>query len=130
MATVEREFAKAEQMLADAETAHEVDISKATIVNRLYYACLHAAQAVLYSHGFDPQSHERVQTLLDRELIRTGELDREHGRFLNDIETYLRRVDYGSGGVERDTEALLGQTRAFLEAMREHAAIDPDADSE
>lgn len=129
-AAIEREFAKAEQMLADAETAHEVDISMATIVNRLYYACFHAAQAVLYSRGFDPGSHGRVQTLLGRELIRTGEVDREHGRFLNDIETYRRRVDYGSGGVERETEELLGQTRAFLEAMRKHAAIDPADGSE
>lgn len=129
-ATIEREFATAEQMLADAETAHEVDISKATIVNRLYYACFHAAQAVLYSRGFDPQSHGRVQTLLGRELIQTGEVDRQQGRFLNDVETYRRRVDYGSGGVERDTEELLRQTTAFLEAMREHAAIDSDVDSE
>lgn len=35
---VESELAKAEQMLADATKAHEVGISTATIVNRLYYA--------------------------------------------------------------------------------------------
>lgn len=36
-------------MLADAAKAHEVGISKATIVNRLCYACFHAAQAALYA---------------------------------------------------------------------------------
>lgn len=124
--TIEREFEKAERMLADAETAREVDISKATIVNRLYYACFHAAQAVLYSRGFDPQSHGRVQTLLGREFVQQGDVDREHGRFLNDIQTYRRRADSGSGGVERETDELLRGTSAFLEAMREHVETSPD----
>lgn len=123
--TIDREFQRAEQMLADAKTAHEVDISKATIVNRLYYACFHAAQAALYARGYTPESHGRVQTLLGRELIQTGEVPREMGRFLNDMETYRRRVDYGSGGVERDTEALLDQTTSFLETMR--SIIESDA---
>lgn len=118
-ATVDQEFEQAEQMLADATKAHEVGISKATIVNRLYYACFHAAQAALYARGFNPRSHGRVQTLLGRDLIQTGDLPREFGRFLNDMETYRRRVDYGSGGVERDTEELLEQTTAFLDAIRE-----------
>jgi uncharacterized protein (UPF0332 family) len=85
---VEREFERAEQMLADARTAREVDISTATVVNRLSYACFHAAQAALYAHGFDPQSHGGVQTLLGRELITTGDVAREHGRVLSDMDTY------------------------------------------
>jgi uncharacterized protein (UPF0332 family) len=116
-ATVDEEFERAEQMLADATTAHEVGISKATVVNRLYYACFHAAQAALYARGFDPQSHGRVQTVLGQELIQPGDVPREHGRFLNDMQTYRRRVDYGSGGVERDAQDLLEETAAFLDTM-------------
>jgi len=52
-------------------------------------------------------------------LIQTGNVPREFGRFLSDMETYRRRVDYGSGGVERDTEGLLQQTISFLDAMRQ-----------
>jgi hypothetical protein len=33
------------------------------------------------------------------------------------MQTYRRRVYYGSGGVERDAEDLLQQTAAFLDAM-------------
>lgn len=123
-AAVDRELSKAEQMLDDATTANEVGISKATIVNRLYYSCFHGAQAALYARGYDPESHGRVQTLLGRELVLSGEVPREFGRFFNDIETYRRRVDYGSGGVERDTEELLEQTTAFLNAMRTIASHD------
>lgn len=77
---VDREFSKAEQMLADARKAAEVGISKATIVNRLYYACFHAAQAALYARGFDPRSHGRVKTLIGRELIQNADVSREFGR--------------------------------------------------
>ena len=122
--TVDRQFDRAEQMLADATTANEVDISTATVVNRLYYACFHAAQAALYARGFEPRSHGRVGTLLGRELIQTGEVPREHGRFLNDMATYRRRVDYGSGGIERNVEELIDGTTEFLEAMRK--VIDED----
>lgn len=115
---ITREFEKAEQMLADARKAREVDISQATIVNRLYYACFHAAQGALYAHGFTPQSHGGVQTLLGRELIQDGDVAREKGRFLNQMETFRRRVDYGSGDVERDTDELLSETASFVEAMR------------
>lgn len=104
-------------MLDDASAARDVDISKATIVNRLYYCCFHAAQAVLYARGFDPSSHGGVQMLLGRELIQSGDLDRRFGRFLHDMETYRRRVDYGSGTVERATDDLIAETRAFLDAM-------------
>lgn len=119
---IDRAFERAEQMLRDAETAREVDISPATVVNRLYYACFHAAQAALYAHGFMPRSHGRVQTLLGQELIQSGAVSRDHGRFLNDMATYRRRVDYGSGEVDRETAALVAETVAFLDAMR--AAID------
>lgn len=116
---VDEEFETAEQMLADARTAHEVDISTATVVNRPSYACFHAAQAAFYDRGFDRRSHGRVQTRFGREFVRTGEVAREFGRFLNDMETYRRRVDYGSGSVERETEELLERTSALLAAMRE-----------
>lgn len=123
---VEGEFAAAEQMLADARKAAEVGISEATIVNRLYYACFHAAQAALYARGLNPRSHGGVQTLLGRELIRGGDVPREAGRFFNDVETYRRRADYGSGSVEPETDDLLQRTASFLDEMR--AVVDAEAD--
>lgn len=118
---VDREFSKATQMLSDAKTAAEVDISKATVVNRLYYACFHAAQGALYANGHTPQSHGAVQTLLGRELIQRGDAPRHVGRFFNDMQTYRRRVDYGTGGVERDADALIQETTDFLETMHQLA---------
>lgn len=111
-------------MLIDARKAQEVGISKVSIVSRLYYACFHAAQAALYARGFDPQSHGSVQMLLGRELIQNGDVPRTAGRFLNDMETYRRRADYGSGSVERDTDDLIRQTTDFLDVMEKICTRD------
>jgi uncharacterized protein (UPF0332 family) len=121
---VRAEWDRATQALRDARLSHEAEVSKATVVNRLYYACFHAAQAVLYARGFRPSSHGAVGTLLGRELVQAGELDRKHGRVLNDMETYRRRVDYGSGEVERATEELVDDTAAFLDAIE--AVLDDE----
>lgn len=123
---VDSELEQAVRMLDDARKAHEVGISKNTVVNRLYYCCFHAAQAALYARGFDPQSDGAVQTLLGRELIKPGVVEREHGRFLNDVETYRRRADYGSGSIDRDADELMRRTSAFLDAMR--AVADQNAE--
>lgn len=123
---IERELSKAERALDDASKAEAAGISKAMIVTRLYYACFHAAQAALYAHGFEPQTHGQVQTWLGRELIQPGVVAREWGRFLNDMETYRRRVEYGSGGVERETDELIQRTAGFLDAMGEVVEAEPD----
>lgn len=125
-ADLRAEWERAEQALTDARVAHEAGVPKATVINRLYYACFHAAQAVLYSRGFDPTSHGAVGTLLGRELVQRGTVDRKHGRFLSDMETYRRRVDYGSSAVERETEELLDGTGSFVDAMR--AVLDDSLD--
>ena len=118
-ADIDRELERAELMLADARKAAEVDISKETIVNRLYYACFHAAQAAIYARGWNPQSHGHVQTLLGRELIQNDAVSRKSGRFFNDMETFRRRVDYGSGGVERETNELVERTAEFVAIIRQ-----------
>jgi uncharacterized protein (UPF0332 family) len=64
---------------------------------------------------------------LGRELVQPGDVPREFGRFFNDMETYRRRVDYGSGGVERETEDLIQQTTEFLGVMRRLVADSSDS---
>lgn len=41
-----------EQALDDAVGAREADLSDVVVVNRLYYACFHAAQAVQQATAF------------------------------------------------------------------------------
>ena len=50
----------------DADGARDAELSDAVVINRLYYACFHAAQAVLYDRGYDPSTHGVSRSIRSR----------------------------------------------------------------
>ncbi|WP_458210454.1 HEPN domain-containing protein [Haladaptatus sp. NG-SE-30] len=92
---VDEELDQAQTALADAEILNEGNGSDSAVVNRLYYACFHAAQAVLYAKGFDPTSHRGVSTLFGKEVVLEGDVPRDDGRFLSELWDYREQADYG-----------------------------------
>jgi uncharacterized protein (UPF0332 family) len=112
---VDRQLAQARQALADATGAREADLSDAVVVNRLYYACFHAAQAVLYDRGVEPESHGGVVSLFGSEVVVAGDAPRDRGRFLNDLSTHRKRADYGTGPLDLDVDDLVADARTFVE---------------
>jgi uncharacterized protein (UPF0332 family) len=54
------ELSKAREALRDADRLSDGGGSQQGIVNRLYYASFHAAQAALYDRGVAPSSHRAV----------------------------------------------------------------------
>jgi uncharacterized protein (UPF0332 family) len=85
------------------------------VINRCYYACFHAAQAVLYDRGYDPSSHGGVLSLFGSEVVTDGDAPRDYGRFLNRLSELRKQADYGYGDLDEDVDNLLAQTRAFVE---------------
>lgn len=90
-----------------------------TIVNRLYYACFHAAKAVLHTKGFDPSTHQGVLTVFGEEVILSGEATREDGRFLNDLRDLRQQADYRHDPIEVDVDELFERTKAFVAKMHD-----------
>ena len=111
----EGQLRQARQALADAEGARDAELSDAVVINRCYYACFHAAQAVLYDRGHDPSSHGGVLSLFGSEVVTERDAPRDHGRFLNRLSELRKQADYGYGDLDEDIESLLEQTRAFVE---------------
>jgi uncharacterized protein (UPF0332 family) len=111
----EDQLRQARQALADAEGARDAELSDAVVINRCYYACFHAAQAVLYDRGHDPSSHGGVLSLFGSEVVTEGDASRDHGRFLNRLSELRKQADYGYGDLDEDIDNLLAQTRAFVE---------------
>lgn len=66
---VDEELRKAREALRDAERLDESGGSDEGIVNRLYYASFHAAQAVLYDRGVAPSSHGAVRNLFGAHVV-------------------------------------------------------------
>lgn len=116
---VEEQLRQANQALDDARGAHEAGLSDAVIVNRLYYACFHAAQGVLYDRGVEPESHGGVLSLFGSEVVVEGDTSRERGRFLNELSTLRKQADYGYEPIDESIDDLLAETAAFVETMEQ-----------
>lgn len=116
-AAVEAQLRQAHQALSDAEGARDAERSDTVVINRLYYACFHAAQAVLYDRGHDPTTHGGVLRLFGSEIVVVGDATREHGRFLNDIAELRKRADDGYGTIDENVDSLLARTRDFVSEM-------------
>lgn len=114
---VDEELSKAREALGDAERLVASDGTDEGIVNRLYYASFHAAQAVLYARGVSPSSHGAVRKLFGEHVVLDGSASRDQGRLLTTLGDLRQQADYGYEPLDVDVEALLNRTRAFVEAM-------------
>lgn len=69
---VEDALDRARDALADAQLLIEQGGSQSGVVNRLYYATFHAAQAVLYAYGMNPRPMDRSACgLFCNQFVRT-----------------------------------------------------------
>jgi uncharacterized protein (UPF0332 family) len=124
-AAVEDQLRQARQALSDADGARNAELSDAVVINRLYYAYFHAAQAVLYDRGHEPSTHGGVLSLFGSEIVVAGDAPREYGRFLNDLSELRKQADYGYGPVDEDVNALHSRTQQLVSEME---ALCPSSD--
>ncbi len=78
------------RLLRAHETIREVDIlieNKLwnTAINRLYYACYYAVNALLINLKIKTQTHAGVRQMFGLHFIKTGIINKEHGRFYSII---------------------------------------------
>jgi uncharacterized protein (UPF0332 family) len=64
-------------------------------VSRLYYGMFHLVRALVVSRGFDPRSHEGVETLFGLHLVRTGVVDVRYSKLLAHLQKFREQADYG-----------------------------------
>lgn len=68
----QKSIQRAQQTLSTARRNHKEGDERAAL-NRLYYACFHAARGVLYDKGFDPKTHDGTLTLFGEKVVQTNE---------------------------------------------------------
>ncbi|MFB6360727.1 MAG: HEPN domain-containing protein [Halobacteriales archaeon] len=113
--SVADQLQQARTALADARGAREAALSDAVIVNRCYYACFHAAQAVLLRRGHSPDSHGGVLSLFGSAVVLPGDAPRSQGRLLNRLSELRKQADYGYGSLDVDIDELLADVEEFVE---------------
>jgi uncharacterized protein (UPF0332 family) len=114
--------------LTDADALRQQGTDRGAI-GRLYYACFHAAQAVLYDKGFSPESHDAVKRLFGREVVITGGASRSDGEFLSDMYDRRREADYKQSFSPMNVNALYARTESFVNDMADLIEDRNDANS-
>jgi len=87
---------------------------------RAYYAAFYAASAALLSQGKEYQKHSGVIAAVHKFLVKTGKLDKEHGKNLNWLFELRSIGDYGDTRHVPREEAIkaIDAARAFVEAVK------------
>jgi uncharacterized protein (UPF0332 family) len=126
-AKIEDQLRQARQAISDAIGARDAELSDVVVVNRLYYACFHAAKAALYDRGYDPGSHGGVLSLFGSEVVMEDDVPRKRGRLLNRLSDLRKQGDYGYGTIDRDISAFVSDVQQFVDEI-ETLCIGSDTD--
>lgn len=114
-----RELALARDALHDGQVLLDGDGTDAGVLNRLYYATFHGAQAVLYARGNNPSSHGHVRQQFGQHVVLAGDVSREMGRLLGTLYDYRWEADYGGGPPAVDLHPLYAKVDEFVARMAE-----------
>ena len=116
-------MAKADRCLAGAAAnLARGDTEDAT--GRAYYAMYNAAHAALMAAGIETaatpiKTHDGLIGQFGLHLVKTGQLDAQHGRALAQVQDVRITADYASTPPStKETEWAIGLATAFLAAIR------------
>jgi len=84
---------RARETLVEARTMSDIGHANAC-VNRLYYACFYAVNALLASRGLSASKHSGVRSLFGQHFVKTGLIPTELGKFYNDLFESRQESDY------------------------------------
>lgn len=86
---IQRAFETLEEARLMAESAHWNGC-----VNRLYYACFYAVNALLLTKGLSSPKHTGVRALFSRHFVREGEFPKELASLYNSLFDTRQESDY------------------------------------
>lgn len=95
----------------------QAGVTDGALVNRLYYACFHAVNAVLASKDVEVTSHRGLVAMFGKEVVNEGDASAEDGRFLNTMQMYRQTADYEHKPIQADVNELFEQTTEFVASM-------------
>ena len=85
-------------------------------MNRLYYACFYAINALFSKQNIQSHTHSGVKTQLSNHFVKTGILDKESGMLYGDLFDLRQRGDYGDFNDidEKEIVQLIPKVEEFL----------------
>jgi uncharacterized protein (UPF0332 family) len=121
-------LARAEEALASARLEARAGHLRFA-VNRAYYACFYAANAILLAEGRHFVKHAGVRSALHQFLINTGRLSRAHGQTFDTLFDGRHEADYGAATAfdSAEVQGCIERAQRFVEQMKRMHA--PPGDS-
>lgn len=113
------EMAKSREALSDANVLRMHGGSEKAIANRLYYACYHAAKAVLYSKDLRPKTHAGVVAQFGEHVVKADEATEEDRLFLARSQTRREKADYEYEPLRENVDELFERTEEFVADVEE-----------
>lgn len=108
------------------ETLSEIESLQAlgyynTAINRIYYACFYASNALLVANGIEVKSHAGVRNNLSVHFVKEGILPKECGKFYSLIFAKRTSGDYEDFFTHdaSSVEVLLPQAKRFINLVKE-----------
>jgi uncharacterized protein (UPF0332 family) len=127
MKTNDREELVSYRLKKARETFNEIEIlieNKLwnTAVNRLYYSCYYAVNALLIRYEINPKTHAGVRQMLGLHFIKTGLISNENGRFYSVIFDKRLTGDYDDfvDHTKEDVLGLIEPTDKLLSEIESH----------
>ncbi len=86
-------------------------------LNRAYYACFYAVNALLLQHGLSSSKHSGVRSLFGKHFVKTGSVPQQIGETYNRLFDLRQQGDYADMFVpeEQDVAYWLQRAREFTE---------------
>jgi len=117
---------RANETLREVDALVELEFWN-TAVNRLYYACFYAVNALLLKQNIKAQTHAGVRQMLGLHFIQTQKIPKALGRFYTDLYDKRQTGDYDDF-VEFNQETLddlLPSAKIFIKTVE--ALLDDES---
>jgi len=120
---IAQEFLQANEELDAARILSRRGTLNAAI-SSAYYACFHAARAVLYAEGVVPRTHKGVALEFGRTFVKSGRLSKKWSRILDTLRSERDLADYHAASRSITREAVADSVRSasqFVKRMEQLA---------
>lgn len=94
-------------------------------VNRLYYSVFYAVNAILVSNEIHTKSHSATKSQFSVHFIKTGKLNKKHGKLLSQLFDWRQRGDYGNifEYEEKDVIPLFEQVNEMISEIEKEIKL-------
>lgn len=88
--------------------------------NRMYYACFYIVSAYLAKRDLKATTHSGLKATFNRELVKTGKVEREEGKLFNKLFGIRQEADYEdfSDVEENDLLPLIPRIKVLIEEIQ------------